>query len=177
MGFGGRGGGFGRNRNGLNARKMTGFNINYEEKEKLKLNGSIRWNHSDDDVATRTSIENFVSKTGAFSNNINQSYNRRNSWNANMILEWMPDTMTNIMFRPRLSYTENDGRSWRNSASFQDDPYLYVTDPLALESLDELAEKNLVVNKRRLQAVNYGKNKQLGGALQINRKFDQKRCV
>lgn len=174
MGFGGRGGGFGRNRNGLNARKMTGFNINYEEKDKLKLNGSIRWNHSDDDVATRTSIENFVSKTGAFSNNINQSYNRRNSWNANMRLEWMPDTMTNIMFRPRLSYTENDGRSWRNSASFQDDPYLYVTDPLALESLDALAEKNLVVNKRRLQAVNYGKNKQLGGALQINRKFGQK---
>ena len=52
MGFPGGGGGgrFGGARNGLNASKMVGLNMNYEIKDKLKLNGSVRWNHSDGDV-------------------------------------------------------------------------------------------------------------------------------
>ena len=37
------------NRRGLNARKMLGTNLNYDDGEKLKVDLSIRWNHRDGD--------------------------------------------------------------------------------------------------------------------------------
>ena len=171
MGFGGRGGGFGRGRNGLNASKMIGTNFNYEEKDKLKIDGSVRWNHSDGDVSTKRSSENFVSTVGSFSNGLNQSYTRGNRWNAQMRLEWQPDSMTDIMFRPTASYSTNDGSGWGMSASYNADPYLYVADPLSVASINRLAADSLMVNLRSNNSVTYSSNKQFGGMLQYNRKF------
>ncbi len=174
VGFGGRGGSFGRGRNGLNAKKMTGVNINYEKKDTLKINGNVRWNHSDSDVGTISSSQNFVSQVGSFSNSNNQAYGRNNSWNANMRLEWTPDTLTNIMFRPTFSYSTNDDRAFNNSASFNNDPYLYVSNPLLPASLAQLAMDSLVVNSRNNNSLSYGKNKSVGGMLQYNRKLGSK---
>ena len=174
MGFGGgrRGGGAGRR--GLTAPKMAGVNINYEKKDKLKLDGSVRWNHSDGDTWTRSSTENFVSTTGSFSNNVNQSFSRSNSWNGQMRLEWMPDTMTNIMFRPTFSYSTSDGTSTRRSGTYNEDPFLYVTDPLAQESIDLLDEKDIMVNSRFNNSISYSDSKNFGGMLQFNRKLNNK---
>lgn len=174
MGFGGRGGGFGRGRSGLNASKMTGVNLNYEKKDTLKVDGSVRWNHSDGDAHSKTASENFVSTVGSFSNNINQSYSRSNSWNAQFRVEWTPDSMTNIMFRPTMSYSTSDGLSASQSASFNEDPYKYVTDPLALESLNELSEDSIVVNSSKRSSMSYSKNKSFGGMLQFNRRLNTK---
>ena len=170
-GFPGGGGRFGGGRNGLNASKMVGVNMNYEEKGKLKLDGSVRWNHSDGDVRTLTSTENFVSTTGSFSNRLSQSYSRGNSWNAQMRLEWTPDTMTTISFRPNFSYSTNDGFSYGASRTFVDDPYLYVTDPLSQEAIDVMRTNNLLVNARNNRSLSYSENKNFGGTLQLNRKL------
>ncbi len=132
MGFPGGGGGrgFGGGRNGLTASKMGMINLNYQG-DKLQADGGVRWNHSDGDAFSKTSLENFVSPTGSFSNNLSQNYSRSNSWNVNARLEWKPTEYTNIMFRPQYSYSTNDGLSSGNSGTFNEDPYLYVTDPLA----------------------------------------------
>jgi len=68
MGFPGGGGRgrFGAGRQGLNASKMIGGNFNYEEKDKLTIDGSLRWNHNDGDARSRVSTENFVSTAGSF---------------------------------------------------------------------------------------------------------------
>ena len=174
MGFGGRGGYFGRGRNGLNANKMIGANFNYEEKDKLKIDGSVRWNHTDGDVSTKSSSENFVGTAGSFSNGINQSYSRTNRWNAQMRLEWQPDTMTNITFRPTTSYSTTDGSNHGISASYKEDPYLYVADPLSATSINKLAADSLMVNSRSNNSINYSENKQFGGMLQYNRKLNAK---
>lgn len=168
---GGGGGRFGAGRQGLNASKMLGANFNYDDGEKLKLDGSVRWNHSDGDVRTVQSTENFVSQTGAFSNNIKQSYTRSDSWDARMRLEWKPDTMTNIMFRPNFSYLTSDGRSADSSASYNEDPFLYVVDPLASESVEQLADGGLMVNTRSNRSITYSQNKKAGAMLQYNRKL------
>lgn len=170
-GFPGGGGRFGGGRSGLQASKMAGVNLNYEKKDKLKLGGSIRWNHSDGDAWSRTSTENFVSTTGSFANSRSQSYSRSNSWNAQMRLEWMPDTLTNIMFRPTASYSTNDGTSESESGTYNDDPYLYVTDPLSLQALSLLAKDSLMVNSRRNSSITYSDNKRIGGSLQLNRRL------
>ncbi|MGN0282377.1 MAG: TonB-dependent receptor [Prevotella sp.] len=176
MGFPGGGGrgNFGGGRNGLNASKMLGMNFNYEQKDKLKINGSVRWNHRDGDVVSKGSSENFVSETSSFSNNLNQNYTRSDSWNAQMRLEWMPDTMTNILFRPEFSYSKNDGTSISSSATFNDDPYVYVQNPLSPEGIAALASNGLIVNSQNNGGITYGDSKRVGGTLQFNRKLNSK---
>lgn len=169
-GGGGRGN-FGRGSNGLNSAKMLGVNFNYEETDKLKIDGHVRWNHSGNDSRTESSTENFVSTVGSFSNSLNQSYSRSNSWDARMRFEWTPDTMTNIMFRPNISYSTSDSRSTNKSASFNTDPYQYVSDPLDAASLETMSASGQAVNSNSSESISYSESKKFGGSLQYNRRL------
>ena len=172
-GFGGGGGGrFRMGNNGLNATKMVGLNYNYEEKNKLKIDGSVRWNHSDGDILSQQSVERFVVKKGAFSNSNTQQYSRADSWNFQGRLEWQPDEMTNIMFRPTASISANDGSSRGLSAMYDEDPYLYVFDPLAGADISKLVSDTLVVNYQIDGNLNYSNNTRYNGTLQLNRKLN-----
>jgi hypothetical protein len=175
-GGGGRGS-FGGGRNGLMATKMLGTNFNYEKKDLLKIDGSVRWNHSDGDTRTKNSSENFYTGNDSihsYSNSLNQSYSRGDSWNFQGRLEWTPDTMTNIMFRPTFSFSKSDGRSISNSASYSDDPYQYVTDPLDAASIMKMAADSLMVNARQSNSISYSDSKNVGGMFQYNRKLNSK---
>ena len=163
--------GFGSELQGLNASKMLGVNYNFELKDKLQLDASLRWNHSDGDVNAIGSVENFVSKVGAFSNSNKFTLSRSDSWEGRLRLEWKPDTMTNIMFRPQFSYTNSDNLTSNLSASFNADPYLYVVNPLAAESIAKLDAEGLMVNKRENSGISNNENKSIKGVLQFNRKF------
>ncbi len=171
-GGGGRGR-FGGGRNGLNSSKMLGLNINYEV-TKLKIDGSIRWNHRNGDVLSKQSTENFVSTIGSFSNARNQNYTRSNSWNGQMRLEWKPDTMTNIMFRPNFSYSTNDGNQMNISATYSADPYDYVESPLEQEALDVLEAQGVMVNSRKNNSITYGKSASANAMVQLNRKLNSR---
>ena len=174
-GFGGGGPrrGFGGG-NGLNASKMLAANYNYEEKNKFKFNTSLRWNHSDGDVWSRRSSENFMGSSSSFSNSLNQNFSRSDSWNGNIRLEWMPDTMTNILFRPSISWTTNDSRSMGLSASFNQEPYQYTEDPLSDEGIEKMDEVDAVINRQKSVSLSYSKNNNIRGMLQLNRKLNNK---
>ena len=174
-GFGGGGPrrGFGGG-NGLNASKMLAANYNYEEKNKFKFNTSLRWNHSDGDVWSRRSSENFLGSSSSFSNSLNQSFSRSDSWNGNIRLEWMPDTMTNILFRPSISWTTNDSRSTGLSASFNQDPYQYTEEPLSDEGIEKMDEVDAVINRQNSVSLSNSKNNNIRGMLQLNRKLNNK---
>lgn len=160
--------------NGLNASKMLAANYNYEEKNKFKFNTSLRWNHSDGDVWSRRSSENFMGSSSSFSNSLNQNFSRSDSWNGNIRLEWMPDTMTNILFRPSISWTTNDSRSMGLSASFNQDPYQYTEDPLSDEGIEKMDEVDAVINRQKSVSLSYSKNNNIRGMLQLNRKLNNK---
>ena len=173
MGFPGGGGGgrFGGGRQGLTATKMVGMNFNYEKTDLLKLDGSVRWNHSDGDALSKRSSESFFGETTSqFSNSLTRNFTRTNGWDARMRLEWTPDSMTNIMFRPSFRYNSNDGDNASNEASFSQDPYDYVTNPLA--DLKTLVEKGIVKNDRAQESVSYSDSKNLNGMLKINRRLN-----
>ena len=160
--------------NGLNASKMLAANYNYEEKNKFKFNTSLRWNHSDGDVWSRRSSENFMGSSSSFSNSLNQNFSRSDSWNGNIRLEWMPDTMTNILFRPSISWTTNDSRSTGLSASFNQDPYQYTEDPLSDEGIEKMDEVDAVINRQKSVSLSNSKNNNIRGMLQLNRKLNNK---
>ena len=166
---------------GLSAPKMAAVNMNYEKTGVLKLDGSVRWNHRNTDQWSRTATENFVSSTGAFSNSVSQNYSRSTSWNGQFRIEWTPDTMTNIHFRPSFSYSSNDSKSSSTSAAFSQDPYSYVdyalnTRTSIFDALNYMrtnyAADSLVVNSRDNGSLSYSDNNSFGGELQLNRKLN-----
>ena len=172
---GGPGRGFWGGANGLNASKMIGANYNYELKNKFKFNTSLRWNHSDGDVWSSRSSENFMGSSSSFSNSLSQSFSRSNSWNGNIRLEWMPDTMTNILFRPSISWSTSDGLSGSQSASYNKDPYTITTkDPLSEEGIEELDKAEAMVNRQLTNGITYSDNNNIRGMLQVNRKLGNK---
>ncbi len=181
MGFGGGGGGGrfgGGGRNGLQASKMVGINANYEKTNLIILDGSVRWNHGDGDAWSRSATENFVSRTGAFSNSVNQNYSRNNSWAGQLRVEWTPDTLWNISFRPSFSWSTNDSKSSNGSVSFSQDPYNFVdfalntqTNLFRARDLMNALSDTLVVNSRENGSMNYSDNNRFGGDLQINRRL------
>ena len=171
---GGGGGRFGGGRQGLNAMKMTGLNLNYEKTNKLTIDGSIRWNHSDGDTYSKSATESFYSgTTTSFSNSKSQNFSRSNQWNGQMRLEWQPDTMTNIMFRPNFSYNSNDGTNWSTSATFDQNPYDYSDDPLS-EVVKLARDYGIVKNYNLSDGVNYSDSKSLRGMLQYNRRLNNR---
>lgn len=172
---GGPGRGFWGGANGLNASKMIGANYNYELKDKFKFNTSLRWNHSDGDVWSSRSSENFMGTSSSFSNSLSQSYSRSNSWNGNIRLEWMPDSMTNILFRPSISWSSSDGLSGSQSASYNKDPYTITTkDPLSEEGIEEMEKAEAMVNSQLTNGITYSDNNNINGMLQVNRKLGNK---
>lgn len=180
MGYGGGGGGGrfgGGGRDGLHAPKSGSVNFNYEKPKILKWDGSVRWDHKDDDVWNRSSSELFVGRTGSFSESNRQNFSRSNSWNAQMRLEWTPDTLWNISMRPTWSYGTNDSKSNSLSATFNEDPYNYVssTNDIAQMVANMLGVSDtLLVNSFSRNGLNYSDSKRLGGTLQINRKIGSK---
>ena len=163
------------NRRGLNTRKMLGTNLNYDDGNKLKIDFSMRWNHRNGDNRNNNTSENFYSQTSrTFSNSTSKSLSRSDNWNGNLRVEWKPDTLTNILLRANGAYSTSDGTSTSTSATFNDDPYLYVADPLA--SLTPYDMSNplypYMVNHSVSASMNYGRNKNAWGMLQLYRRLN-----
>ncbi|MBM6992648.1 MAG: outer membrane beta-barrel protein [Prevotella sp.] len=172
-GMGGRRGRQGGGGNGLRASKTGAVNVNYEKRDKLRVDGSVRWTHGSNETATKRSAESFVNTKGAFSNNIAANRSRNDNWNGNARVEWRLDSLTNINIRPTFNYSINDNRSANTSVSFRQDPYLYVTDPLSLEALALLDADSLVVNGRTNKSMGYSENKSLGLSFQLYRRLSR----
>ncbi|MCR4957412.1 MAG: outer membrane beta-barrel protein [Prevotella sp.] len=185
MGFGGGGGrrfggGGGMGGNGLNAAKSTFLNYNYEKTDKLIAQASVNWNHRDGDTWSRRYVQNYVgSSTTSFQNSINQNFSRSNSWSAQGRLEWTPDTLWNISFRPNFSYSTNDGLGWNASAMFNQDPYEHINYQINNAVIEEIMKNggdfsDILVNANSSKTLSYGENKNLGGTLMVNRLLNGK---
>ena len=178
--FSGRGGRGRGNSNGQRESKTGALDASYESQRKpngglLRMSGRVTWARSDADNWNRTGSENFVNtRGGAFSNSINQSYSRSNSWTGNMNLQWTIDTLTTLSFRPNVSISSSDNRSFSTNASFNANPFDYVTNPLSAEGIDYMDQKDLIVNGRQNKSLGYSDSKNLSSQLQLYRRFGTK---
>lgn len=175
FGFGGGGGrGWGRSGNGLRNSKNVGLNF-ATESEHLELGGNARYRYNGSDTRSWGSTQSFVTSTGAFSNNASNSRTSQNNWNADFRMEWKPDSMTNIIFRPSGSFSRDKGYNNSGSASFSDNPNTVSDDPLddAINHADEVEGlKELIVNTNENRGQTYSENKRLAGELQANRRLN-----
>lgn len=166
-----------RRNNGLTAKKMVGINF-ATQTDKIELGGSARYNYSDGDIASVGSTENFLTSGNSYSNSNTLSRNRNKRFSADFRMEWRPDTMTNIIFRPDFSYGKTDNLSSSESGTFNDDPYNLVENPNDYLDLGNLAQ-NDPLREVRVNAINSGTlndNKDItaNATLQVNRKLNSK---
>ena len=190
-GGGGRGWGGGGGQ-GITTSDMYGANIAWENDKKeneagfLEIGGNVRYSHRKNDVQTRSNTEMFLDgTTSTFANSRNNSISTSRNLNANLRLEWQPDSMTNLMFRPNFSYSWSNGHGNSMSATFNEDPYEYFSDPLKLHKVgtQNVAEYNLAenvtvrdqitVNDNDRQTKNEGNSTNFDADLQMNRRLQK----
>ncbi|MDR2499160.1 MAG: TonB-dependent receptor [Tannerellaceae bacterium] len=100
MMFGGGGG------NGITSSGNVGLNFSREFSPKLTITGNIRYNGTDNTAITNSSSQTFLRADTTRFTDRNSSGNRVNdNVRANVRMEWRPDTMTTIIFRPNLSFS------------------------------------------------------------------------
>ena len=177
---GGGGGRFGGGQNGLNASKTAGLNFNHESGQRkgqrgsaLQTDASLQWNHNDDDRFSITSTQNFVATSGAFSNSLSQNFSRNNNIQGQMRLEWTPDTLWNVNMRANVNYSDNDGHTTSQNASYNMNPYDQegITDPLAQQEELERIDK-MMVNARNNNSVSYSDNLTANISMMVNRRLN-----
>ena len=177
QGFSGGGGGpRWRRNNGLTATKTLGVNF-ATQSPKLELGGSARYNYRDADIISTNSSERFLQNGSSYSNSNSINGNRNVDFNADFRLEWKPDSMTNIIFRPNISYGTTDNSSRSESGTFNADPYNLVADPNAFLNFDELTDdplKDIRVNATNSASLGKSKSLSANGTLQVNRKLNNR---
>ena len=178
--FSGRGGRGRGNNNGQRETKTAALDASYESGRKenggnLKWSGRVTWNRQDADNWNRTGSENFVlaSRGGAFSNSISQNYSRNNNWTGNMNLQWQLDSLTTISFRPDVTLSNNDGRGYSTNASFNENPFEHIADPLSYDGLKFLNERGLAVNGRQNKSMSNSTNTNARANLQLHRRLNR----
>ena len=161
------------NRRGLNARKMLGTNLNYDDGKKLKMDANVRWNHRDGDNENEEAREDFYSQDyRTFSNNKSKSLTRSDNFWGNVRLEWKPDTLTTLFMRANGNTGTNDSKSTSVAATFSDDPYLHITDPLLDEGIATMNSLGKAVNHNKQASLSYGENRNFWAMMQFYRRLN-----
>lgn len=156
MGFGGGGGRWGGwGQEGLRNSKEVGANF-ATDKPKLETGGSVRYRYNGNDTENTSSTEYFNATLAKFNENHSKEFTSNQRVSSNFRLEWKPDTMTNLIFRPNFTYSRNRGRGNSSSGSYG----------------DKLME--MVINTNANHNMSYNTNASFNGELQFNRKFNNK---
>lgn len=179
QGFSGGGGGprF-RNNNGLTATKTLGANF-ATETEKLELGGSARYNYKDRDATSMSYSERFLKEGNSFSNSNSNNRSNNMDFSANFRLEWKPDTLTNIIFQPNVSYGKSNSYSNSESGTFDSDPFSVVPNPNDYLGIGWLSKnpaedplRDIRVNTANNKSESEGDNLSANASLQVNRKLN-----
>ena len=166
-----------RRNNGLTATKTLGVNF-ATQTDKLELGGSARYNYTDGDIASIGSTEDFLPNGNSYSNSNSKQRNKNKRFNADFRLEWKPDSMTNIIFRPNFSYGKTDNLSNSESGTFNEDPYSLVANPNDYLNLASITGED-PLRRIRVNAINSGSlsdnnSTSANATLQLNRKLNTK---
>ena len=182
-GFGGWRGGWG---GGLTATKSAGADFYWEndkekrEKGRLELGGNVRYSYSGTDSQSKSNSENFLTagQGSSFSNSFSRSGSGTTNVNGAFRVEWHPDTLTMLMFRPSFSHSSshNDGSS--QSATFNADPYEVdgIDSPLDSMLLDDdalpAALKDIAVNRNVRNTLGESKSNSFDASLMLVRRLN-----
>ena len=136
---------------GITSAKALGINFAKDTK-KFQIGGNVQYGYSDNDARSQTSTERFAS--GDHVDVTRTSRRKRHNARADFRLEWRPDSLTTIIFRPNASYSHTDSEN---------------------ASLSEIvnADRDLI-NSKSQNSLSKSDNISLNGRLEAYRKLSDK---
>lgn len=105
-GRGRRGRGFG-SQDGISTSGNIGGNFSKQFTDNLKLGGNVRYGYTDTNVESDVFSQNILSAGNTLESEINNTNNKSQNFNIDLRLEWDPDSLTKIIFRPEASIYDN----------------------------------------------------------------------
>ncbi|HPL76596.1 MAG TPA: outer membrane beta-barrel protein [Paludibacteraceae bacterium] len=153
--MGGRGmrGMFG-NQDGVTTSGMGGFNFNTQLSQTFKLGGNVRYGSTNSDVLSKIRTQNMLSSGNTFENENDTTNSFSQNFNMDLRMEWTPDTVTRIIFRPSVGVYENSRDEISNFNTTNDE--------------------NDSINKGDSKYSSDGNGYNVGGRLEVSRQLGKK---
>lgn len=102
--------------NGITTSQAFGVNFNVGNGEKFRVGGNVMWSRSDRDTRQRSNREyKFANDSTSYYNSGKQARDIGNNTRADFRIQWKPDSLNTIDFRPTFSY--NHSNSWSVDSS------------------------------------------------------------
>lgn len=148
---------------GLNSHKEGGMNF-ASKNTNMETGGSVTYKYDGSDYQNRSNTHELNAIHGAFRQSQSSSYGSNHSLDAQFKMEWHPDTMTTILFRPNFTYSQSNNMSQSNSGK-----YNFDVSNMDQDEIDALLEEVVLKSSRRSQSHN--NSTKASGEFQITRKF------
>lgn len=139
--------------NGITTSQAFGINFNVGNGEKFRIGGDVMYSRSDRDARQSTSRQYLFADSTSYYNSGKRSRDIGNNLRADFRLQWKPDSLNTIDFRPYFSYNHSNGWSVDSAMTYAGD---------AARSL---------VSASRNRSSSHGDSWEFGGRLIANHKF------
>jgi hypothetical protein len=109
--------------NGITTSGNIGGNVNkVVRKDVLEVNGNARYAHSDNVSESRTSRRNILAAdSSSYESEADTVNSLSENIGANLRIDWRPDTLTQLIFRPDFSYSRSQSSETGNSETWGGD--------------------------------------------------------
>lgn len=155
---------------GITKTGMGGLNVALE-RGKFEIGGNVRYQGQKTTSITKSAVQNFITTNASFSNSLNRSVSKNGGFNGDFKIEWKPDSMTTLNFRPSFSVGNSSSNSTGKNATFNDDPYLQQGVDNPLEEMEKIAH-DIKVNQNMTGNKSTGENYSFNGRLILNRRLN-----
>ncbi len=116
-GMGGRGGGGGAG-SGITSSGNAGLNFSKEFTPTLTLGGNTRYSRSDNEAWGKSERRNVLpGDSSSYDSSEANSRTRSDNFGVDFRLEWNPDTLTRLIFRPNFSFSHSVSDSWSDETT------------------------------------------------------------
>lgn len=171
---------------GLSTRKNAGMDFNWRNDKKKKeagrfeLGGNLHYNHTNTNSSSLTNSESFYSgnSKSSFRNSVSMGLGSSTNFNTSLRMEWSPDTLTNINFRPSYNYSKGHNSGSGLTATFNDDPFLIENMESPLDSIwqehPDSALEAITVNRNSRQTLGSRESQNVSGSLNVVRRLNSK---
>ena len=120
-GGGGRRGGFGAG-SGITTSGNGGFNFSKEFSPKFVLGGNTQYSHVDNDAQSKSERENILpGDSSSYENSKAYSRTKSDNYSMDLRMEWKPDSLTQLIFTPRFSYSHSRNQNASNASMLNHD--------------------------------------------------------
>lgn len=161
------------NSNGNSKHGQAAFNF-IKETEHLESSGNVNYNHNSSTSSSGSTTERFLSTRNSYSSSLRHGSNSSDGVNAQVKLEWKPDSLWNILMNPNFSYNKNESSGNNRSGTFKLDPYAYSGNPLDDFEKEGVFPDSSRVNYSHNESCSSGHSVSTNMQLQVNRRFAKK---